>query len=377
MIGRQIGPFRVLDRLGAGGMGEVYLAEDPRLGRRVALKSPSESWLQNAEARSRLLREARAAARLTHPRIAAVHDILEADGRPFIVMEFVEGETLSSNLRRGPLPAERAVALACDLADALAAAHAAGIVHRDLKPGNIILTPDGHLKVLDFGLAKAAPVGAADAEPASMPTSPGQLLGTPGYVAPEQVLGRPADARSDLYSAGAVLYEMLTGHAPFRQADAMGRALASVLEPVPVAHEANPLVPAQLSAIVRRAMARKPEDRYQSAAELRADLESVLRGLEEAPTAPLGPLSSRPRARMRWRAAVAACAVALAVAGLAAWWARSRPPLAAPPAGTAVVAVLPLENLSGDDALQHLGAGMAETMSTLLASVQGLSLIHI
>ena len=220
MIGTQLGPYQVLARLGAGGMGEVYLAYDARLDRRVALKSPSDAWLADPDARSRVQREARAAARLSHPNIAAVYDVLEADGRPFIVMEYVEGETLAALLARGRLPLERALAIGITLCDALAAAHAAGVIHRDLKPGNVMLTAGGAVKILDFGLAKTPGTGTQVTI-----TTPGRILGTPGFVAPEQLLGRPATARSDVYSAGAILFQLLSGHTPWDGAASEGAAL--------------------------------------------------------------------------------------------------------------------------------------------------------
>ena len=373
MIGQSVGPFRVMQKLGAGGMGEVYLAEDTRLGRKVALKSPSASWLKDPEGRLRLQREARAAARLNNPRIAAVYDVLDLEDRPYIVMEYVEGETLASCLRRGPLTVERALEVGTELADALIAAHEGGVIHRDLKPGNIVLTSSGAIKVLDFGLAKTAH---ADEDSRSDLTHPGQLLGTPGYVAPEQLLGNQADARSDIYSAGAVLYQMLSGRPPFEQTDSMGRALAALMEGPRPLQQLDPSIPASVCAVVERAMAREPADRYQTAAELRAALEGSASALHDSPTHLVG-VAAPPRRRIpELVQVVAAVVLLLAVAGIpiSRWW-KARETASVARTSTPVVAVLPFENLSGDPGLQYMGAGMAETVSTRLASVTTLSVI--
>src|SRR5688572_24443216 len=197
VIGQRVGPYAVVERLGGGGMGEVYLAEDTRLGRRVALKRPSESFLSAPDARERLHREASAAGRLTHPNIAAIYDVLDVDAYPYIVMEYVEGESLSTVLGRGPLSVERALDLGLQVADALATAHARGVIHRDLKPGNISVTADGLAKVLDFGIAKGPGPGSSQPSAATAPlntiTVAGQVMGTPGYSSPEQMVGAGAD----------------------------------------------------------------------------------------------------------------------------------------------------------------------------------------
>lgn len=343
-------------------MGEVFLAEDNRLGRLVALKSPSASWLESPDARARLQREARAAARLNDPRIAAVYDVLDVDGRPFIVMEWVEGETLTSAVARGRFSPERALAVGADIAEALAAAHAAGIIHRDLKPGNVMLTPDGRVKILDFGVAKMTEAG-------DVLTTTGQALGTPGYTAPEQLLGK-ADARSDIYSTGALLYELLTGKPPAR--DGTERGVAALLEPVADVRGLNPSVPGEVADIVMRALAREPRDRFQSARELAGAIAHARATLAELPT---GPQPVRRRSPAAVWAMVAIAVVLLGAAGvpLARWWNGS--PRTATDARTPIVAVLPFTDLSGDTKIQYIGDGMADTVSTRLANVQGLSVI--
>ncbi|MCA1563898.1 MAG: serine/threonine protein kinase, partial [Acidobacteria bacterium] len=355
LTGQSIGPYRVLLKLGSGGMGDVYLAEDVRLGRRVALKSPSDTWLASPDARARLHREARAAAQLNHPNIAAIYDVLDLDERPHIVMEYVEGETLSARVRRGRLPVPLAVDIGLQLAEALASAHEHGVIHRDLKPGNVVITPDGRVKILDFGLAKFRAAPRPDDLAAGPPslTTAGQLLGTPGYTSPEQLVGKPADPRSDIYSAGALLFELLTGRAPFEGDDAMALALATITSEPPAVRAFNPAVPEALEAIVRRAMAREARDRFQSALHLRAELTRVAASLSEQPTRTGLPDLAAGRRQSastvtRRRAMVALlCVVLLAAVGipLARRWTER--PGASLSGGTPVVAVLPLENISG------------------------------
>lgn len=287
MIGQTVGAYRILERLGSGEMGDVYLADDLQLERRVALKCPSDEWLSQPYARKRLHREARAAARLKHPNIAAVYDVLDVDDRPVIVMEYVEGEGLSACLRRQRLSVEQAVQIGIQIADAVAEAHSNGVLHRDLKPGNIRLTPDGRVKVLDFGLAKVRP---PPLEPATRPTiessltEAGQMLGTPGYAAPEQLTGKTADQRSDIFAVGVNLFEMLAGRLPFPGSDPMSLALATVTEPAPSVRTLNSTVPAALASIVARALEKNPKERFQTAAQLAGELRRVAVVLAERPT---------------------------------------------------------------------------------------------
>jgi serine/threonine-protein kinase len=353
-------------------MGEVYLAYDSRLDRRVALKSPSNEWLTVPVARPRLQREARAAARLSHPNIAAVYDVLEADGRPFIVMEFVEGETLASLLARGRLPLERALALGIALCDALSAAHASGVIHRDLKPGNVMITPAGAVKVLDFGLAKTP-----GAEPQTAITTAGRVMGTPGFVAPEQLLGRPATARSDVYSAGAILFELLGGVSPWAGVDSESAAL---LAPPPRLDSVAADVPADLADVVARALEPEPSRRLDSAASLAAELRHIAGRVQTQTTTAISVERALSARRPTWTKGrlVTAAAVAMALALAIVLWPRQRTS-SAPPSGPSapapVVAVLPLDIMSGDPARQYLGAGFADTLRTKLAGVHGLAVV--
>jgi formylglycine-generating enzyme required for sulfatase activity/predicted Ser/Thr protein kinase len=276
--GTRLGRYEVRSKLGAGGMAEVYLADDTALGRKVALKLLPAAAAADAHARKRLFREARAAATLDHPHICAVYEVGEADGRAFIAMQYVEGETLHARLRRSPLDRREILAIAVDVADALVEAHAHGILHRDIKPANIMLTPRGEAKVMDFGLAKPTGAGGSDvgdAETGTLLSTPGELVGTAPYMSPEQLRGEPADGRSDLFSVGIVLYEMISGQRPFTGATqaAIGSAILTY-EPPPLGRFA-PDTPPELDRIVAKALRKNPEERYQTAKDLLIDLRTL------------------------------------------------------------------------------------------------------
>jgi serine/threonine protein kinase len=283
LIGQALGPYRVLGALGSGGMGEVYLAEDPRLGRRVALKVLPPGMAARPEAIQRFEREARAIASLSHPGIVVLHSLEEADGRRFLTMEHVEGETLNRALPPRGFALPRLLPLAIALTDAVSAAHRQGILHRDLKPENVMLTAEGRLKVLDFGLAKlaAAPddVDRTTCETRSV-TRDGWIVGTLAYMSPEQAQGLPVDERSDIFSLGVLLYEMATGERPFKGGTNLA-VLSSVLKDTPPpASELRADVPKALARMIQRALEKRPEDRYQSASDLRRDLEDLKRDVD-------------------------------------------------------------------------------------------------
>jgi dienelactone hydrolase len=277
--GTRLGPYEILALIGAGGMGEVYRATDTRLHRTVAIKLVRPEFAQRSDFHERFQREARAISALNHRQICSLYDIGEQDGIDYLVMEYVEGESLAGLLKRGPVPLVQALQYSVETADALAAAHARGIVHRDLKPANIMITTAG-VKVLDFGLAKRSDrAESQDAATVTIEaeTSAGQVLGTVAYMSPEQAEGRPLDARSDIFSLGVVMYEMLCGQRPFRGGTTLA-LLASILREEPEAlRSLRPETPAALERIVLRCLAKKPEDRYASAAELRGDLEACRR----------------------------------------------------------------------------------------------------
>jgi len=354
----------------------VFLAEDPRLDRRVALKRPSDEWLSAPDASVRLHREARAAARLTHPHIAGIYDVLDHDGRPYIVMEYVPGESLASRIGRGPLPILQVVEIGAQLADALATAHEHGVVHRDLKPGNVMLMPDGRAKILDFGLAKTRALHAQDrGEPDSL-VGAGGFAGTPGYSAPEQYAGGPVDGRSDLFGLGVLLYEMVTGAAAFSGPDTMATVLATINEHLPPLAERRPETPPELDAIVGRLLEKDPRRRPASAATVTADLRRVGRALTERPTTSDAETVTVARAgtRSRRRLLLLTATVVVAAAAALTWWQeirRSGPAETATPAHTPVVTVLPFRDLTGDPDNGTLAAGLADMFANHMASAAG------
>ncbi|MHC4192233.1 MAG: serine/threonine-protein kinase, partial [Planctomycetota bacterium] len=311
--GSQIGQFRIEQELGRGAVGVVYLAHDTKLDRQVAIKSLPAEVMGDPKTRSRFSREARVLASLNHPNIATIHDELEeAEGVVHLVLEYVPGQTLAERVAKGPLKLEEALTIALQIAEAVAAAHEHDVIHRDLKPGNIKITPEGKVKVLDFGLAKA--VGGEEVDQQSTVTEPGRVIGTPAYMSPEQARGKPADKRSDIWSFGCVLYEMLTGRGPF-EGETISDTLAGILEHEPNWEALPQSTPANIRSLLRHCLKKDQRRRLQHIGDAGIEIDEALS--LPATAAPITSLESGPSRRARWKRAILAGLIGLVVGAIA------------------------------------------------------------
>jgi TolB-like protein/predicted Ser/Thr protein kinase len=370
----EVSHYRILEKLGEGGMGEVYLAEDTLLDRKVALKFLSERFQEDPTARKRFLQEAKSAAAIDHPYVCNIFDVGEERGRSFIVMEYVTGQTLAERLKEAPLPLAQAVAVSSEIAEALEEAHGKNVVHRDLKPSNIMLTPGGHAKVMDFGLAKqlTTEVVQPEDETQSRLTEQGLTAGTLAYMSPEQLCGREVDLRSDIFSFGIVLYEMVTGVHPFRKDSRMETASAIQKDvPSPLSRYTED-APELLQHIVRKMLTQDLDQRYQLVHEVRTDL-AELTGLHSAASVPDVQAPARPRPFTR--PVTFAVAGMIAVAGALAWFIHSQRDTGMDAGEISSLAVLPLDNMTGDPEQQYFVDGMHEALITELSKIAALRVI--
>ncbi|MFB0552886.1 MAG: protein kinase, partial [Phycisphaerae bacterium] len=358
IVGQKLGDFEIREMIGRGGMGVVYLAHDTKLDRSVAIKSIPPKMAGDSTTRTRFHREAKLLASLNHPNIAVIHEIIEQDeGAGYLVLEYVPGQTLAQRIAHKPLKLEEALSIGQQIAEAVSAAHKKGVIHRDLKPGNIKLTPDSRVKVLDFGLAKA-PVSEGKKIDITA-TEPGHIIGTPAYMSPEQARGNPVDHRSDIWSFACILYEMLTGHSPF-ESDTATDTLARIIEREPDWQALPPDTPANIQVLLRYCLEKNQDERLGDIADAAIEISETL----SRPTAPV-------RTLWRWAMAIGLVVGAIVVGLNIGRW-REKLMSGAGPGRIKSLAVLPLENLTGDPEQEYFVDGMTEALIANLGKIGAL-----
>jgi len=380
MVGQSIGHYKILEKLGAGGMGEVYRAEDTTLDREVALKVLPPELAESQERLDRFQREAKTLAALDHPNIVTIHTVEEADGVRFLTMQLVEGKRLSELIPKGGMPLEQIFDIATPLADALAAAHEKGVIHRDLKPANIMITDDGRVKVLNFGLAKLRQETMPE-EATELPTEPlteeGKILGTIPYMSPEQLEGKDLDSRSDIFSLGVILYEMATWERPFKGDSSASLIMSIGRDTPPEVDTLREELPHHLSRVIDHCLEKDPESRYQSVKDVRNELEALRKEIDSGIIRPSAEVPRvEPSHWHRWWPIAVGVAVVL-VALVALWLGRQQAPsadVAEAPAQPPMIVVLPFENLGAPED-EYFADGMTEEITSRLAVVSGLRVI--